>query len=46
MLEQEGSIVSEAPDGQPAIGQLLVSPHELLVLLDARKPGMDGLTLL
>jgi DNA-binding response OmpR family regulator len=45
-LEQEGYTVSEAPDGQLALDQLLVSPHELVVLLDVMMPGMDGLTLL
>ena len=45
-LELEGYTISEAPDGQPALDQLLASPHELVVLLDVMMPGMDGLTLL
>jgi CheY-like chemotaxis protein len=45
-LEEEGYAISEAPDGQPALDQLLVSPNALVVLLDVMMPGMDGLTLL
>lgn len=45
ILEDEGFLVREAPDGTTAL-ELLETDAFLLVLTDLRMPGMDGLELL
>ena len=42
-LERKGFQVTEAPDGQAAVDQVLASPPDL-VLMDVMMPQMDGLT--
>lgn len=46
LLEDEGYVVYEAPDGKPALARLRAHPEGMVVLLDVHMPGMDGLTLL
>lgn len=42
-LERKGFQVTQAPDGQAAVDQVLVSPPDL-ILMDVMMPRMDGLT--
>lgn len=42
ILEDEGYVVYEAPDGRPALARLRESKESLVVLLDLNMPGMDG----
>ncbi len=46
ILEDTGYAVSEAPDGLPALARLQAAADGLIVLLDLRMPGMDGIALL
>ena len=46
ILENAGYAVSEAPDGRPALAHLQAAADGLIVLLDLRMPGMDGIALL
>jgi CheY-like chemotaxis protein len=42
LLEEEGYLVSEAPDGQRALEILRASAQPLVVLLDFMMPRLDG----
>jgi DNA-binding response OmpR family regulator len=42
-LERKGFQVTEAPDGQAAVDQVLALPPDL-ILMDVMMPQMDGLT--
>lgn len=42
ILEDEGYVVYEAPDGRPALARLRESKESLVVLLDLNMPGMNG----
>jgi CheY-like chemotaxis protein len=46
ILEDAGYLVYEAPDGEPALQQLLESQARMVVLVDLNMPGMDGRQLL
>jgi CheY-like chemotaxis protein len=46
VLEDAGHTVTEAPDGVAALDILRTSPHRMVVLLDLRMPGLDGVGLL
>ena len=41
-LEKRGAVVSQAPDGEEALASLEREPV-VVVLLDVRTPGMNGL---
>jgi CheY-like chemotaxis protein len=41
-LEDAGYVVHEAPDGQIAMEQLMLSPQPLVVVLDLMMPHMSG----
>jgi CheY-like chemotaxis protein len=43
LLEFEGYVVYEAPDGAPALQRLRTHPDGMVVLLDVRMPGVDGI---
>jgi CheY-like chemotaxis protein len=45
-LEESGYMVSEAPDGKPALDHLQATQEDMVVVLDLVMPEMDGLTLL
>jgi CheY-like chemotaxis protein len=38
--------VNEAPDGMSALERMCISPQRLVVLLDWRMPGLDGIQVL
>lgn len=42
LLEDEGYVVFEAPDGKPALTRLKEAAEPMIVLLDLQMPGMDG----
>jgi CheY-like chemotaxis protein len=46
LLHDEGYIVYEAPDGEPALQRLREHPDGLVVLLDVNMPGMNGIQVL
>jgi CheY-like chemotaxis protein len=43
ILEDEGYIVYEAPNGSPALERLRDNPNGMVVLLDVNMPGVDGM---
>lgn len=46
LLTDEGYIVHEAPDGQPALDLLRQSRQHMVVLLDLQMPNVDGVAVL
>lgn len=46
VLQEEGYVVYEAPDGKPALTQLRQSTEPMVVLLDMQMPGLDGIAVL
>ncbi len=46
LLQDEGYVVYDAPDGKPALERLREHPEGMVVLLDVNMPGMDGLEVL
>lgn len=46
LLQDEGYVVHEAPDGNVALKQLRRSSVRLVVLLDILMPGVDGIAVL
>jgi CheY-like chemotaxis protein len=46
ILEDAGYAVIEASDGKPALAQLADSQEGMVVVLDLKMPGMDGIAVL